>query len=164
MARSKVTVPALASWEEVNESLKVIGEAENEIATIEAQMNNDITAIKAEAKEKVKENENVIRMQELMIQQYASAHQSDMKEKTYKLAFGQVGFRMSTILSLPKEIKPIIENLRQRGMMDCLSTEVKVNKEVLKTYSEKDIMAVGGTLKKKNTFWYKTEKDTVQDK
>ncbi|MBO5072634.1 MAG: hypothetical protein J6C32_06680, partial [Eubacterium sp.] len=49
-----------------------------------------------------------------------------MKEKTYKLAFGSVGYRLSTRLILPKEIKPIIENLRKRGMMYCLSTEVKV--------------------------------------
>ncbi|MBP3487303.1 MAG: host-nuclease inhibitor Gam family protein [Roseburia sp.] len=164
MARKKIAASALGSWEDVNESLKVIGEAENEIAAIEAEMNNDIAKIKAAAKVKVKEHENVIKVQELMIQQYASAHREDMKEKTYKLAFGSVGYRLSTRLILPKEIKPIIENLRKRGMMDCLSTEVKVNKDVLNTYSEADIVAVGGKLKKKDTFWYKTAKDTVQDK
>lgn len=164
MARSKATTPALGSWEDVNESLKTISEAENEIVTIEAEMNNEIAKIKAAAKVRVMEHENVIRVQELMIQQYASKHRGDMKEKTYKLAFGSVGYRMSTTLSLPKEIKPIIENLRQRGMLDCLSTEVKINKDVLRTYAEEDIIAVGGKLKKKDAFWYKTEKDTVQDK
>ena len=49
MARKKIAASALGSWEDVNESLKVIGEAENEIAAIEAEMNNDIAKIKAAA-------------------------------------------------------------------------------------------------------------------
>lgn len=164
MARKKVTEAVIGSWDEVNEALKVIGDAQDEIAAIEAEMNSLITEIKAEAKEKIKPYESAIKMKELMIQQYTSEHREELKGKSYKLAFGTVGFRLSTKLILPKDLKTVIKNLQMNGMMDCLTTKVTVNKDILKTYAEKEILNVGASLKKEDTFWYETEKDTVQDK
>lgn len=164
MARKKVTEQVLQSWDEVNEALKDIGKAQDEIAAIEAEMNSKIAEIKAEAKEKVKPYETDIKVKELMIQQYTSEHRDELKGKSFKLAFGTVGFRLSTKLVLPKDLKTIIKNLQLNGMMDCLNTKVTVNKEVLKTYAEKEILNVGASLKKEDTFWYETEKSTVQDK
>lgn len=164
MARRKVTEAALRSWDEVNEALKKIGDAQDEIAAIEAEMNSKITEIKAEAKEKIKPYESEIKMKELMIQQYTSEHRDDLKGKSFKLAFGTVGFRLSTKLVLPKDLKTVIKNLQMNGMMDCLNTKVTVNKDVLKTYAESEILNVGASLKKEDTFWYETEKETVQDK
>lgn len=95
MARKKVTEQVLRSWDEVNESLKVIGKAQDEIAAIEAEMNSKIAEIKAEAKEKVKPYETDIKVKELMIQQYTSEHRDELKGKSFKLAFGTVGIRLS---------------------------------------------------------------------
>ena len=44
-------------------------------------------------------------------------------------------------------------------MDDCIQVEEKVNKDVLRTYEEKEIIAVGASLKKEDTFWYETKKD-----
>lgn len=52
MARKKVTEQVLKSWDEVNDSLKLIGEAQNAIDTIEAELNDQITDLKTAAKEK----------------------------------------------------------------------------------------------------------------
>lgn len=123
MARKKVTEQVLKSWDEVNDSLKLIGEAQNAIDTIEAEL----------------------------------------KGKSKKLAFGTLGFRLSTKLILPKAIKTVIESLQRNGMMDCLTTKVTVNKEVLKTYDEAEILNVGASLKREDTFWYETDRHTVQD-
>ncbi|MDD3415505.1 MAG: host-nuclease inhibitor Gam family protein [Lachnospiraceae bacterium] len=164
MARKKVTEQVLTSWDEVNESLKIIGDAQNEIATIESEMNAQIAEIKKAAKEKVKSHESIIKINEVLIQQFATEHKGDLKGKSRKFAFGTLGFRLSTKLILPKQIKTVIENLKSNGMMDCLNTTITVNKEVLKTYDEKEIINVGGSLKKEDTFWYETEKTTVQDK
>lgn len=164
MARKKVTEQVLRSWDEVNESLKVIGKAQDEIAAIEAEMNSKIAEIKAEAKEKVKPYETDIKVKELMIQQYTSEHRDELKGKSFKLAFGTVGFRLSTKLVLPKDLKTIIKNLQLNGMMDCLNTKVTVNKEVLKSYAEQEILNVGASLKKEDTFWYETDKSTVHEK
>ena len=50
MARKKVTEQVLKSWDEVNDSLKLIGEAQNAIDTIEAELNDQITDLKTAAK------------------------------------------------------------------------------------------------------------------
>lgn len=162
--RKRVTEQVLQSWDEVNASLKSIGRADNVIAAIEAEMNEKIAQIKAEAKAQTKEHEESKKLQEMMIQQYVSAHKAELKGKSHKLAFGTVGFRFSTKLVLPKEIKPIIEALKRNGMMDCLNQTVTVNKEVLKTYAEEQIVEVGGSLKKEDTFWYEVDRESVLDK
>ena len=163
MARKRITEQALGSWEEVNAALKKIGEAQLEIDLIEPDMNASISAVKEEAKEKVKKHEEDIKLQELMIQQYVTEHKDELNGKSLKLAFGMVGFRMSTKLILPKNVHTIIENLKKNGMLDCLNTKVTVNKDVLKTYDEKEIIKVGASLKKEDAFWYEVEKVSVQD-
>ncbi len=164
MARKKVMEQVLGDWNEVNDALKKIGDAQNEISVIESEMNSLIAEIKAEAKEKIKSHENAVKIQELMIQQYVTEHKGELQGKSRKLAFGTVGFRISTKLMLPKNVKTVIENLKRNGMLDCLNTKVTVNKEALKTYEEKEIINVGASLKKTDTFWYEVEKETVQDK
>lgn len=161
--RKRVTEQALSSWDEVNESLKKIGDAQLEIQLIETDMNAAIAGLKDEAKEKVKAHEEVIKLHELMIQQYVSEHKGEIKGKSQRLAFGTVGFRMSTKLILPKNLHTIIENLKRSGMMDCLNTRVTVNKDILKTYDEKEIVGVGASLKKEDTFWYEIDRESVQD-
>ncbi|MCM1193927.1 MAG: host-nuclease inhibitor Gam family protein [Butyrivibrio sp.] len=162
--RKRVTDQVLQSWDDVNEALKSIGRADSAIAAIEARMNEEIVRIKTEAKAQTKAHEETKKLQEMLIQQYVSAHKSELKGKSHKLAHGTVGFRLSTKLVLPKEIKPIIEALKRNGMMDCLNQSVTVNKDVLKTYAEEQIIEVGGSLKKEDTFWYEVDRDSVQDK
>lgn len=162
--RKRVTDQVLQSWDDVNEALKSIGRAERAIAAIEADMNGRISEAKAAAKAQTKEHEDSKKLQEMRIQQYVSAHKSELKGKSCKLAHGTVGFRLSTKLVLPKEIKPIIEALKKNGMMDCLNQTVTVNKDILKTYSEEQIIEVGGSLKKEDTFWYEVDRDSVQDR
>lgn len=111
MARKKVTEQVLKSWDEVNDSLKLIGEAQNAIDTIEAELNDQITDLKTAAKEKVKKHEDVIKINEALIQQYTTEHKDELKGKSKKLAFGTLGFRLSTKLILPKAIKTVIESL-----------------------------------------------------
>lgn len=163
MARKKITEQVLSSWDEVNDSLKLIGDAQNEIAVIEAEMNEQILKLKAEAKDRIKPYEANIKVHEMMVQQYTAAHREDLKGKSLKLAFGTVGFRLSTKLVLPKKLDQVIENLKKNGMMDCLNIKTLINKDTLKTYEEEDILRVGGTLQKEDTFWYEITRDTVQD-
>ena len=52
MARKRVTEPQLKSWEEVDACLKAMGDAENQISVITAQMNAAIAEAKKEAGER----------------------------------------------------------------------------------------------------------------
>ncbi len=78
-ARKRITEQALSSWDEVNSALKAIGDAQLGIQLIETDLNAAITGLKDEAKEKVKAHEEVVKLNELMIQQYVSEHKGEMR-------------------------------------------------------------------------------------
>lgn len=79
------------------------------------------------------------------------------KTKTRALTFGEVGFRLSTSVSLPRakeKIEEIIRRLKTRQMMDCIVVKEDVSKEALKKYGEDTVNAVGATWKQQDVFGY----------
>lgn len=160
--RKRIEQPTLKSWDEVDAALKGIAEAQNEIAILESGMNMQIDAVKDAFAGKTKPYQETIKQQELLIQEYATRNREDMEGKSRKLTFGKVGFRLSTKVSLPKKLDKVIAALRRCGMEDCVNVKTTVNKDILKAYPAEDILKVGGTIKKEDTFWYETEKLSVQ--
>lgn len=161
MARKRITEPMLKNWEEVDECLKQISDAENEVTKIEATMNQDIAKIKAAASEQSEMHKEAIKVNGSKIKEYVTAHRDELKGKSRALTFGTVGFRMSTKLLLPKTIKDVIQKLRERGMMDCVVVSENVDKDAIKKYPETKIQAVGGYLQQSDTFWYETNKNLL---
>ena len=79
------------------------------------------------------------------------------KAKSKILTFGEVGFRLSTSVSLPRakeKIEEIIRRLKNRQMMDCIVVKEDVSKEALKKYGEDTVNAVGATWKQQDVFGY----------
>lgn len=79
------------------------------------------------------------------------------KTKSKTLTFGEVGFRQSTSVSLPRakeKIADIIRFLKARQMMDCIVTKEEVSKEALKKYGADTVTAVGATWKQGDVFGY----------
>ncbi len=161
MARKRVTEPQLGSWEEVDGCLKQIADAENEIKSIEADMNKRIAEIKKTAEEEAKQHKETIKQNEGKIKEYTTAHRNELTGKSRSLTFGRVGFRISTRLLLPSAVNEVILKLREHGMLDCINVKETVDKDAVKNYSEEDIMKIGGYLQKNDTFWYETEKDAL---
>lgn len=157
MKRVRMEEPHLRSWEDVNEALRLIAEAQNEIAMVEAGMNVQIDTIKLTYEEKIQEYKKQIKQQELMIKEFTTDKKEQLDGRTKDLTFGKVGFRKSTKLQLPKALDKVIAALRKRGMEDCISVKETVNKDILKQYDEQLILDVGGSLKKEDTFWYETK-------
>jgi phage host-nuclease inhibitor protein Gam len=100
---------------------------------------------------------------ELQLKEFTLLNKADLSGKTKELAFGRLGFRMSTRLVLPKVADGVIAQLKKMGMADCVSVKEQVNKEILKTYEEKTILAVGASLEKKDTFWYETKQEQIAE-
>lgn len=157
MKRTRIETPHLKSWQEVNDALRCIAEAQNEIAIVESGMNMQIDAIKEAHEAKIKEYKEEIKRQELLIKEYTTDRRDELNGKSMDLTFGKVGFRKSTKLILPKALDRVISSLRKNGMEACIIVKETVNKDVLKTYPEEDILQVGGSLKVEDTFWYETK-------
>ncbi len=157
--RKRMEEPVLKSWDEADAALKEIAEAENQIAILESSLNIASNALKEEFKAKSEPYKAEIKKYEAMVKEFVTEHKADLKGKSRELTFGKVGFRLSTKVVLPKKLDRLIAALRRYEMDDCIQVEEKVNKDVLRTYGEKEIIAVGASLKKEDTFWYETKKD-----
>ena len=159
MARKRVVeAPSLHSWEDVNDALRQIAEAQIALGEIQSDMQKQILGAQKVAEEQSKPlNDNVAKL-EREIKSFVTDHRDEMgKTKSMVLTFGEVGFRLSTSVSLPRakeKLEEIIRRLKYRQMTDCIVVEEKVSKEALKKYGEDTVNAVGATWKQSDVFGY----------
>lgn len=159
MARKRVVeAPSLHSWEDVNDALRQIAEAQIALGEIQSDMQKQILGAQKVAEEQSKPlNDNVAKL-EREIKSFVTDHRDEMgKTKSVVLTFGEVGFRLSTSVSLPRakeKLEEIIRRLKSRQMTDCIVVEEKVSKEALKKYGEDTVNAVGATWKQGDVFGY----------
>ena len=156
MARKRVVeAPSLHSWEDVNDALRQIAEAQIALGEIQSDMQKQILGAQKVAEEQSKPlNDNVAKL-EREIKSFVTDHRDEMgKTKSMVLTFGEVGFRLSTSVSLPRAKEEIIRRLKSRQMTDCIVVEEKVSKEALKKYGEDTVNAVGATWKQSDVFGY----------
>ena len=159
MARKRVVeAPSLHSWEDVNDALRQIAEAQIALGEIQSDMQKHILGAQKGAEEQSKPlNDNVAKL-EREIKSFVTDHRDEMgKTKSVVLTFGEVGFRLSTSVSLPRakeKLEEIIRRLKSRQMTDCIVVEEKVSKEALKKYGEDTVNAVGATWKQSDVFGY----------
>lgn len=159
MARKRVVeAPSLHSWEDVNDALRQIAEAQIALGEIQSDMQKQILGAQKVAEEQSKPlNDNMAKL-EREIKSFVTDHRDEMgKTKSVVLTFGEVGFRLSTSVSLPRakeKLEEIIRRLKSRQMTDCIVVEEKVSKEALKKYGEDTVNAVGATWKQSDVFGY----------
>ena len=159
MARKRVIeAPSLKTWEDVNDALRQIAEATIAIGDIESDMQKQVVGAQKVAEEQSKPYKDKIARLEREIKDFTVEHRDEMgKAKSKTLTFGEVGFRLSTSISLPRakeKLEEIIRKLKARQMTDCIVVEEKVSKEALKKYGEDTVNAVGATWKQRDEFGY----------
>lgn len=101
MARKRVIeAQSLKSWEDVNDALRQIAEAQIALGDIESDMQKQIVGAKKVAEDQSKPYKDAIARLEHELKEFVSEHRTDMgKTKTMTLTFGEVGFRLSTSVS-----------------------------------------------------------------
>lgn len=159
MARKKLNMITLHSWQECDEALRTIGEHTRDVAAIEGVMNEQIANAKAIAADKAAPLKEQIAELELALRDYAMTHRDDMDgRKSKQLTFGTVGFRRSTRIALPsakEKVAAIVARLKSKGMTDCIvQPDARVDKDALKKYSAEQIAEVGATLTVEDVFGY----------
>ena len=159
MARKRIIeAPALRSWAEVDAALREIAENQIALQDIESDMQRQIIGIKKIAEQDSKPHNDRIAKLERDLKEFVEDHRDELgKAKSKSLNFGEVGFRVSTSVSLPKakeKLADIIRKLKVRGMTDCIVVKEDVSKEALKKYGEDTVNAVGATWKQKDAFGY----------
>ena len=159
MARKRVVdTPVLKSWEDVNDALRQLAEAQIALGDIESDMQKQIIGAQKVAEEQSKPIKDAQARLEREIKAFVTDHRDEMgKGKTMTLTFGEVGFRLSTSISLPRgkeKLEEVIRRLKSRQMHDCIVVEEKISKDALKKYGEDTVNAVGATWKQSDVFGY----------
>lgn len=165
MGRTRIPdAPALRTWDDVNQVLMEIAEAEIRLAQIEGTMNVRINEAKEEAERCAAPIKAKVEQLGKQIKEFAELNRPDFgKAKSKVLTFGEVGFRASTSVVIKKALEEhIVGNLRKLGMGDCVRVVESVNKDVLATYPVDKIVQAGASLKKSDTFWYQTNRQELQ--
>lgn len=167
MARKAIKdVPALKSWEDVDTALREIAVAQIALQDIESDMQRQIIGVKKIAEQESKAYIDRIAKNERDLKEFVEDHRDDLgKSKTKALNFGEVGYRQSTSISLPKakeKLEDIIRKLKARKMNDCIVVEEKISKDNLKKYGADTVNAVGATYKQSDTFGYDVYIDKLE--
>ena len=121
MGRKRVIeAPALKSWEDVNEALRQIAEAQIAIGDIESEMQKQVLGAQKVAEQESKPYKDEVARLEREIKGFVTEHREDMgKTKSMTLTFGEVGFRLSTSVSLPRakeKLEEIVRRLKEGGI------------------------------------------------
>jgi len=162
MARKKVAA-AFKTWDDVDNAMREIIEAEGCVDEVEIELNRIIATAKEEAERRIKPMTEKIRSLEVQMRAFVESRRSDIDGKTQKLNFGRTGFRLSTRVVVPSgKLPEIINALRRYEMLDCIAVKESVNKEALKKYAAEDVTKTGAYLKTSDEFWYEVDKETLK--
>lgn len=162
IGRTRVTVPALGSWEAVDAALLEIGEIDVSVGAIEGVMN---TAIQ-EAKQKAAEEAGpaMDRRKELVkqVQGFCDARREEFgKRKSRELNHGVVGWRESTALRV-LDTDETIRRIQANGRKELLSVKVAVNKDAMAGMATVDLEALGVKRDTKDAFYLVPDLDKVK--
>ena len=168
MARKKLNMITLHSWQECDEALRTIGEHQRDIAALESVINEQIANAKTIAADRAAPLKAQVAELELALRDYAQTHRDDMDGRKSKLlTFGSVGFRRSTRITLPsakEKLAAIVARLRAKGMTDCITQpDPKVDKDALKKYGAEQVAEVGATLIVEDVFGYDVNVERLKD-
>lgn len=164
MARKKVAEdPVLKSWDEVDDTMKQLLEAQSCIDQIEINMNREIAEAKEKAAKLAEPAQSRIKKLEVYIKDFVTDHRSELNGKSRKLNFGSTGFHLTKHLIVPKGTEnAVLAKLHQLGLLDCIRGKETVNKEVLKQKAPEIISETGAYVNTKDDFWYELDQDKLQ--
>jgi len=158
--RIKPNIQKLNSLEEVDDSLREIGECESELAKIDMAADKKIAAIKAKAADDGEPLRKRIAELSGMIGAYAQYNRADLfqDKKTIELKFGIFGFRKSTSISVRKTT---VELLKKLGLTAYIRIKEEPNKDLMSELDDERLKEVDAVRKVKDDFFCETKKEEV---
>jgi len=143
--RRKIEVPLLESWDEVNETLKRIGQIERDRNLVRDAMTERIETAKTKAQKELDPLELEHKELASALEQFAAHHKEEFEKapRSRKLMFGKIGFHKT-----PGKFKPlkkwnwnqVVEKLLELGKKQYIRVKQEIDKEALeKAYKENQL-------------------------
>ena len=177
----------IESLEQVNLALRDIGQAEKELALIDAKANEEISKLKEKALKEGEENRKFITETVAKIQSYAEYNKSELFKdtKSLELAFGKIGYRKSTKISVKKTTVELLKALLDQNRLTlestsdaekktalvgviakieaCIRVKEEPNKDALSLMEDSFLHEVGASHKVTNDFFCEATPDNVNE-
>lgn len=162
-ARKRIEGTALQSWDEVDNALAQIGQADRELQLIEAAANERIEQIRKEMKTKAQSMLDRKSALEATIKEYCDANRAEFaKVKTKTLTFGEVGYRTSTRIMI-KRVAETLQALKDLAFTSCIRTKEEPDKEAMKALTDEELAEVSAARKVENVFGYTINQERLQE-
>lgn len=130
---------SLAGWDDVNSTLKRLGELSIGIRELENKKTELISEITAKFDADAAPLLSEIRSLEDSILQYCEEHKDEfIKERSKELSHGTISMRVSTSVKIISKAI-CLKVLKSMGMQDYIKVKEEPNKDMLKTLSDIDL-------------------------
>lgn len=133
--QAAIAVQVPQSREEAAAAIAKIGEAQRNLARIEADMNDEISAIRARYEEEAEPHRDIIDANTQGVGTWCEANRKNLtqdgKVKTYAFSTGEVSWRTRPPSVSIKGIEATIDALRRGDLVRFLREKIEINKEAI---------------------------------
>jgi phage host-nuclease inhibitor protein Gam len=155
---------------EADEALAIIAEAQREIDRVNLELNEEIDALKEQAKAATADAEALVKIHEARLKAFATANRESVfqGQRSIQLNYGRIGFRKSSSLALAAKgdtWEELLLRLKGDGGPEALSAirlKEEPNKDILLGWGEDRLTQFGLVLKETEKFWLEVAKEEVE--
>ena len=161
MARKRIAGTQFSSWDEVDGALRDIAEIDRQLGMLQAAHDEAVDKLKETAKEEAEPLQHRRASLEAAMKDYCQANRQEfLTSKTKVLAFGNVGFRLSTKVVV-KNVGDTLQLLKSLGLHGCVRIKEELDKEAMRNLNQETLANVGAALKTENAFGYEVKRDEL---
>jgi phage host-nuclease inhibitor protein Gam len=133
--KARAAAPVPQTRDDVVDAIAAIGRHQRARARIEADMADEIAAVKQRYEALAEPEGCAIRTLSAGVQAWCEAHRAELtdggKVKTARLASGEVRWRMTPPSVAVKGVDAVLQLLRERGLLRFIREKLEVNKEAI---------------------------------
>ncbi len=158
--RKRIATPQqIKNLDEANLALSEIGKLQLKLEAVDGKASEKIGKIKEDAAKAGEEARNRIKELDSALALFAEYNKIDLfkEKKTISLSYGNIGFRLSTKVSVKKTTLELIKKLFPQG----LRIKEEIDKDELKTWEDSQLAQVDAAKVEQDTFFYEVNREEV---
>jgi len=158
--RKRIATPQqIKNLDEANLALAEIGRLQLKLEAIDGKASEKIGKIKEDAAKAGEDARKRIAELDSALALFAEYNKTDLfrEKKTINLSYGNIGFRLSTKVSVKKTTLELLKKLFPQG----LRIKEEIDKEELKTWDDSQLAQVDAAKVEQDTFFYEVNREEV---
>ena len=158
--RKRIATPQqIKNLDEANLALAEIGRLQLKLEAIDGKASYKIGKIKEDAAKGGEDARKRIEELDSALALFAEYNKTDLfkEKKTINLSYGNIGFRLSTKVSIKKTTLELLKKLFPQG----LRVKEEIDKEELKTWEDSQLAQVDAAKVEQDTFFYEVNREEV---